>query len=224
VQVLGSRRLKPVLLRANIARLLYSLVARVIPNILYLITPLRKEVPNVNKLFVGLDLSLKDYKVSIIDQNGAEVVKTFSVINDQVGADILIDTILRCCKALAVDTLFIGLESTSVYGWHIQHLLADSPQLKPYHPHIICFNPKLIENFKKSLGNLPKNDWVDANTIAERLRFGRLPKSCPVDFRYLALQRLVYSFLANSVAASRLYCAVCRMPLYLNRWFCMLQF
>ncbi|MBM7583421.1 hypothetical protein JOD02_002303 [Caldicoprobacter guelmensis] len=69
VQVLGSRRLKPVLLRANNARLLYNLVARVIPNILYLITPLGKEVLNVNKLFVGLDLSLKDYKVSIIDQN-----------------------------------------------------------------------------------------------------------------------------------------------------------
>ncbi len=145
---------------------------------------------NVNKLFVGLDLSLKDYKVSIIDQDGAETVKPFIATNDQNGAEVLIETILKCCKALAVDTVFIGLESTSVYGWHIQHILADSPQLKPYHPHIICFNPNIIKSFKKSLGNLPKNDWVDANTIAERLRFGRLPKSCPVDFRYLALQRL----------------------------------
>jgi transposase len=55
---------------------------------------------------------------------------------------------------------------------------------------IISFNAKIVEAFKKSLGNLPKNDWIDAFTIAERLRFGRLPKSCPVDFRYLALQRL----------------------------------
>lgn len=144
----------------------------------------------MNKLFIGLDLSLKDYKVSIIDQDGAEAVRPFMVTNDQHGAQVLVQTILDCCKALAVDTVFIGLESTSVYGWHIQHILADSPQLKPYHPHIICFNPNIIKNFKKSLGNLPKNDWVDANTIAERLRFGRLPKSCPVDFRYLALQRL----------------------------------
>ena len=59
----------------------------------------------MNKLFVCLDLSLKDYKISIIDQNRTEVVKPFSVTNDQNGADILIDTILRCCKALAVDTL-----------------------------------------------------------------------------------------------------------------------
>ena len=186
MQVLGSRRLKPVLLRANIARLLYSLVARVIPNILYLITPLRKEVPNVNKLFVGLDLSLKDYKVSIIDQNGAEVVKTFSVINDQVGADILIDTILRCCKALAVDTLVSSALNLlrcmagiySIY-WLIPSAYALSP---PYY----LLTPSSLKT-SKILGNLPKNDWVDANTIAERLpSVGS--KSCPGDFRYLALQ------------------------------------
>mgnify|MGYP000962524769 FL=1 len=144
----------------------------------------------MNKLYVGLDLSLKDFKVSIIDQDGTVVSKPFAATNDLYGAQALIDTIEDCCKRLSASTVFIGYESTSVYGWHIQHILADSPLLKPYHPNIICFNPKIIERFKESLGNLPKNDYVDANTIAERLRFGRLPKSCPVDFRYLALQRL----------------------------------
>lgn len=144
----------------------------------------------MNKLCVGLDLSLKDFKVSIIDQEGAVVTKPFAATNDLYGAQALIDTIEGCCKRYNASTVFIGYESTSVYGWHLQHLLADSPLLKPYHPNIICFNPKIIERFKESLGNLPKNDYVDANTIAERLRFGRLPKSCPVDFRYLALQRL----------------------------------
>ena len=144
----------------------------------------------MNKLYVGLDLSLKDFKVSIIDQDGAVVTKPFAATNDLYGAQVLIDTIEGCCRRFNASTVFIGYESTSVYGWHLQHLLADSPLLKPYHPNIICFNPKIIERFKESLGNLPKNDHVDANTIAERLRFGRLPKSCPVDFRYLALQRL----------------------------------
>jgi len=144
----------------------------------------------MNNLYVGLDLSLKDFKVSIIDQDGAVVTKPFAATNDLYGAQVLIDTIEGCCRRFNASTVFIGYESTSVYGWHLQHLLADSPLLKPYHPNIICFNPKIIERFKESLGNLPKNDHVDANTIAERLRFGRLPKSCPVDFRYLALQRL----------------------------------
>lgn len=144
----------------------------------------------MNKLYVGIDLSLKDFKVSIIDQEGAAAAKNFAATNDLYGAQVLVETIVVCCERLSASTVFVGYESTSVYGWHLQHLLADSPHLKPYHPHIICFNPKIIDRFKESLGNLPKNDFVDANTIAERLRFGRLPKSCPVDFRYLALQRL----------------------------------
>lgn len=161
----------------------------------------------MNKLYVGLDLSLKDFKISIIDQDGAVVTKPFAATNDLYGAQALIDTIEGCCRRFNASTVFIGYESTSVYGWHLQHLLADSPLLKPYHPNIICFNPKIIERFKESLGNLPKNDHVDANTIAERLRFGRLPKSCPVDFRYLALQRLTrYRFhIVDSLVREKSY-------------------
>lgn len=55
---------------------------------------------------------------------------------------------------------------------------------------IVCFNPTLIENHKKSIGDLPKTDRMDAFVIADRLRMGRLPESNSVDFRYLALQRL----------------------------------
>lgn len=144
----------------------------------------------MKKLFIGIDVSLDDHKVSIIDQEGDDAIKPFVILNNQPGAEILEAKILECCKNHNIDKIFIGYESTSVYGWHLQYFLADSLQLKRYTPTIICFNPKIIDKFKESLGNLPKNDWVDANTIAERLRFGRLPKSCPVDFRYLALQRL----------------------------------
>jgi len=112
------------------------------------------------------------------------------VDNNPIGAETIATNILECCRKFSIDKVFIGLESTSVYGWHLQFYLADHQGLKPYDPMIISFNAKIIEAFKKSLGNLEKNDWIDAFTIAERLRFGRLPKTCPVDFRYLALQRL----------------------------------
>ena len=144
----------------------------------------------MNKLFIGIDVSLDDHKVSIIDCEGTDATKPFAIYNNRPGAEILQSKLLECCNRLNIQKVFVGYESTSVYGWHLQHFLADSVALKPYNPTIICFNPKIIEKFKESLGNLPKNDWVDANAIAERLRFGRLPKSCPVDFRYLALQRL----------------------------------
>ena len=144
----------------------------------------------MNKLYVGMDVSQDDVKVQILDQDGNEATKRFAVENNPLGAQTIASRILECCRQLNVDKVFAGLESTSVYGWHLQYYLADHLELKPYQPMIICFNAKIVDAFKKSLGNLPKNDWVDAFTIAERLRFGRLPKSCPVDFRYLALQRL----------------------------------
>lgn len=144
----------------------------------------------MNKLNVGMDVSQKDVKVYILDQDGNEATKRFAVDNNPIGAETIATNILECCRKFSIDKVFIGLESTSVYGWHLQFYLADHQGLKPYDPMIISFNAKIVEAFKKSLGNLEKNDWIDAFTIAERLRFGRLPKTCPVDFRYLALQRL----------------------------------
>lgn len=137
-----------------------------------------------------MDVSQDDVKVQILDQDGNEATKRFAVDNNPLGAETITSRILDCCRQLSIHKVFAGLESTSVYGWHLQYYLADHLELKSYQPMIVCFNAKIVEAFKKSLGNLPKNDWVDAFTIAERLRFGRLPKSCPVDFRYLALQRL----------------------------------
>jgi transposase len=144
----------------------------------------------MNKLYVGMDVSQDDVKVYILDHEGAQATKRFAVENNPLGAETIATNILECCKTLSIDKVFAGLESTSVYGWHLQFYLADHLELKTYNPMIISFNANIIKAFKKSLGNLPKNDWVDAFTIAERLRFGRLPKTCPVDFRYLALQRL----------------------------------
>lgn len=144
----------------------------------------------MNKLYVGMDVSQNDIKVYILDQDGNEAAKRFVVDNNLPGAEIIATNILECCRIFSIDKVLIGLESTSVYGWHIQFYLADHLGLKPFDPMIISFNAKIVEAFKKSLGNLQKNDWIDAFSIAERLRFGRLPKTCPVDFRYLALQRL----------------------------------
>lgn len=145
----------------------------------------------MNKLFVGLDISQLDYKVSIIDMDGANLIAPFAVDNNEPGSNELVDKLLATCKKNNTEKVFIGFESTSVYGWHIQYFLADNKALKAYKPSIICFNPKIIDKFKKSLDVNPyKDDWVDANAIAERLRFGRLPKASQVDFRYLSLQRL----------------------------------
>lgn len=148
------------------------------------------EVFSLNKLFVGLDVSKSDYKCCILDGEGNRIGKVFALKNNAIDSSVLAQNLVTVCQSYDIDKIFIGYESTSVYGWHLQYFLADSPVLKPFHPSIICFNPKLIDSFKKTLGDLPKTDRMDAFVIAERLRFGRLPNNEVIDFRYLALQRL----------------------------------
>ncbi len=121
----------------------------------------------MNKLFVGMDVSLNDVKVHILDQEGNDASSRFSVENNPHGCDVIVSRILECCNKYNIQKVFIGLESTSVYGWHLQYYLADHSALKPYQPSITTFNANIINAFKKSLGNLPKNDWIDAFAIAE---------------------------------------------------------
>jgi transposase len=143
----------------------------------------------MDKLYVGLDVSLKDYKVCLMDVEGERIGKSFALKNNGDGSQVLVERIVAAAAKVKAEKVLIGYESTSVYGWHLQYFLADASELAPFSPTLICFNPAVIESHKKSLGDLPKNDHMDAFAIADRLR-GRLPRSISADFRYLALQRL----------------------------------
>ncbi len=142
------------------------------------------------KLFVGIDVSLKDFKARVFDVEGEEVAKRIRCKNDDPGAENFVKYLVEICGAKDVDCLRIGLEATSVYGWHLQMRLAGESSLAPFHPQVYVFNAKIVSNFRKQYVDAPKDDWFDCLVIADRLRFGRLPESCQVDFRYLPLQRL----------------------------------
>lgn len=144
----------------------------------------------MTNLFVGIDISMKDFKVQLMSDTGETVVKRRRFLNDQPGMDSLVELILTTCQTNNIDRVVIGLESTSVYSWHLQMGLACDHRLAPYECQVYPFNPKVVANFKKAYVDLPKNDWTDAWVIADRLRFGRLPENSQVDFRYLPLQRL----------------------------------
>jgi transposase len=141
-------------------------------------------------LFTGIDVSLKDFKVRVMDASGEEVIKRFRLENNLPGSELLVDRLLNVCTNRKVDHLAIGIEATSIYGWHLQMSLAENQRLSLFNQQIYVFNPKVIANFKKAYVDLDKDDWTDAFIIADRLRFGRLPEQLQVDFRYLPLQRL----------------------------------
>lgn len=144
----------------------------------------------MTNLFVGIDVSMKDFKVQFMNDQGETLAKRQRYTNDGPGLDSLVDYILTICSSNVFDRVVVGLESTSVYSWHLQMGLASDQRLMPYECQVYPFNPKVVANFKKAYVDLPKNDWTDAWVIADRLRFGRLPEHSQVDFRYLPLQRL----------------------------------
>lgn len=144
------------------------------------------------KLFVGLDVSSFDIKVCILNGEGAKL-RSFTVSNDLPGATELRDTILECVNGQNIDSLKIGLESTSVYSFHPSMFLHNDESLKALGTEVLVMNPKQISNFKKSYSDMDKTDEIDAFVIADYLRFGRLPMSIVKESQYVALQQLTRS-------------------------------
>ena len=103
----------------------------------------------MEKLFVGLDVSKNDYKVCILNGAGEKVMQVFALHNNADDSERLVDAVVSIATELNINKILFGYESTSVYGWHLQYFLADSTQLRPFSPSTICFNPSIIESFKK---------------------------------------------------------------------------
>lgn len=138
-------------------------------------------------LFVGIDVSSKNLEACLMDAAG-ETLVTRTVTNNFPGASELKDVILQHAKP--GDTIQIAMEATSVYSWHPAMFFHEDPELKQRQTKVFTLNPKLVKNFKKAYAEMDKTDPKDAWVIADRLRFGRLPKSVIQSEQYLALQRL----------------------------------
>lgn len=140
-------------------------------------------------LFVGVDVSLHTNEVVGLVQDGTEVC-SFRAHNTKPGTAVLIEQLTGVLQSRQLNRVVIGLESTGMYGWHLEQKLRSAPALDPFTPVVHPFNPKVVAGFKKAYPELPKTDKVDAWVIADRLRFGRLPASVALDDRHMALRRL----------------------------------
>jgi transposase len=141
------------------------------------------------RLLVGIDVSSKDMKVCLMDEQG-DTLQTISVDNNLTGASYLRDQIISCFDKDGYQEIQIGLEATSVYSWHPAMFFHEDPSLQKRNVKVYTINPKLISQFRGSYSDLDKNDRVDAWIIADRLRFGRLPFTVVMQEQYIALQRL----------------------------------
>ncbi len=158
--------------------------------------------------YVGLDVSQDEAVAAVVLADGREPVPRWSVPNTRPGAEALAARLSEVAERQGLTALRIGLEATSLYWWHLACALADAPALAAYHPQVYALNPKLVHDFRKNYGALPKTDRADAFVIAERIRFGRqLPPPFRLDLRYAPLQRLTRFrvHLAQTLAREKSY-------------------
>ena len=144
----------------------------------------------MNTLYVGIDVSSKSNVVYLMLPNG-DKHSNFSVANSHEGSTQLVKRILSALTSHSLDTVLIGLEATSIYGYNLVYFLREDATLAPFNRKIHVLNPKQVKKFHDAYNDLPKNDYVDSFVIADCLRFGRINKEVYMeDYRYKALQNL----------------------------------
>jgi transposase len=140
-------------------------------------------------LCVGIDVAARLNKAQFLDDT-EQLHGRLSFPNDAVGATLIAAHSRQLADKLGVNQIRVGIEATGFYGWHLALYLSSAPELTGTHTSVYLLNPRTIRGFKRAYPDLPKTDWADAFAIAERLRFGRLPRPFKLDDRYLPLQRL----------------------------------
>jgi transposase len=146
----------------------------------------------VSTLCVGGDIHQDELHLRAADKaDGHEVGQRLTVKNNRPGADQTIMQLVQWLTQHGYTHLEFGLEATGLFWLPFYTYLQQSPALAPFQPTWVCFNPKLVAQFKEGLTlSEIKDDDHDALAVAERLRFGRLPVSYVPSAEWLALRML----------------------------------
>jgi len=172
-------------------------------------------------LCVGGDIHQETLQLRTIDKtDGHEVGKPLTIQNNRRGADQAIAHLVQLLTQQGYTHLELGLEATGLFWLPFYVYLQQSPDLKPFQPTWVCFNPKLVAKFKEgvTLSEI-KDDEHDALAVAERLRFGHLPATYVPSSEWLALRMLTrYRYrLSRQIAQEKLR-ALTRVFLKASEW------
>ena len=143
-------------------------------------------------LCVGADVHLDKIVLRAVDKaSGHEVIERFHVTNNLPGAQSATATIVQAATHLDYTRIEIGYEATGMLWIPFHRFLDTSPLLQPFDLAQVCFNPKLVADFKDALVlRGPKNDDRDAFDVAARVQIGHWPVSYVPDDFWQGLRRL----------------------------------
>lgn len=142
-------------------------------------------------ILVGVDIHRRTNVVQVMDGSGQVLLSRLRVANNRSGTANLVNQLAQTAAAGAFDHIHVAAEATGNYWLPFFCELEQSTVLSNWSLSLYPFNPKIIHNFRKSLGDWNKTDDLDTAVITERLRFGReLPYPFHMEDRYLPLRTL----------------------------------
>jgi transposase len=146
---------------------------------------------NLNQLYGGIDIGLKDFQFHAMDREGNPIGQSKRFPNNRPGMNQLVDYLDNLMNQRSFDSLSLGMEATGLYWFPLYHALRENEQIQQWDTKLIAMNPKIVESFRSIYPDVDKTDAVDALIIADRVRFGRgiAPQHIHSE-QYLALQRL----------------------------------
>jgi len=143
-------------------------------------------------LCVGADVHLKQITLRAVDKlTSDQVVAPFNVANNLPGAQAATSRLADVAARLGYTRIEIGYEATGMLWIPFHRFLTTCERLEPFDLQQVCFNPKLVADFKDALVlRGPKDDVRDAFDVAARVQVGHWPLSyVPHDF-WQGLRRL----------------------------------
>lgn len=144
-----------------------------------------------NSLIVGVDVHSQTNRTCVMDSQGRERGRRFSVANNRPGTQALIGHIVQAMNEGDFDSVCLAAEATNWYWLPFFHTLSQDPRLQDWPLTLYAFNPRLTARYKEIFCDQDKTDSSDAWVIAERLRNGRqLPSPFQIDAKYLSLRFL----------------------------------
>jgi transposase len=147
---------------------------------------------NTSTLCVGADVHLKEITLRAVDKlTSDEVIAPFNVANNLPGAQSATSRLADIATRLGYTRIQIGYEATGMLWIPFHRFLSTCHLLAPFDLQQVCFNPKLVADFKDALVlRGPKDDERDAFDVAARVQVGHWPDSYVPDDFWQGLRRL----------------------------------
>jgi transposase len=135
---------------------------------------------------------LKEITLRAVDKlTSDEVIAPFNVANNLPGAHSAASRLAVTATRLGYTHIEIGCEATGMLWIPFHRFLRSCQLLEPFHLQQVCFNPKLVADFKDALVlRKPKDDDRDAFDVAARVQIGHWPDSYVPDDFWQGLRRL----------------------------------